>query len=242
MRTNILIGDALEQMRLLPDQSQDIIFTSPPYNLRGEKIGNFPKKNGTWNKVPDIANGYANYGDDMPQAEYEAWQTECLSEMYRLIRPTGAIFYNHKPRIKKGKLWHPACLLGVLELRQCIIWYRSGGTNYNKRAFLNVHEYVLLITGPGFEMAKGKRGLPDVWKVSPEAKNDHPAPFPVALPMKALEGAALTGDVLDPFMGSGTTGVAAKLSGCANFTGIELNADYAETAKLRIEATPNKPA
>ena len=53
-------------------------------------------------------------------------------------------------------------------------------------------------------MAKGKRGLPDVWSVPPARDNDHPAPFPVELPARAIEACAPK-TVFDPFCGSGTT-------------------------------------
>lgn len=83
-------------------------------------------------------------------------------------------------------------------------------------------------------MAKGKRGLPDVWSVPPARDNDHPAPFPVELPARAIEACAPK-TVFDPFCGSGTTGVAAKLAGVGVFTGIELYEPYAAEAKARIE-------
>ncbi len=76
-------------------------------------------------------------------------------------------------------------------------------------------------------------GLGDVWQMKPE-RSDHPAPFPLDLPAKVLEATA-GGTVLDPFMGSGTTGVAALRAG-RPFVGIEIEPKFFDMACRRIEA------
>lgn len=232
MQTNIITGDCLEEMRKLEDGSHDFIFTSPPYNVHEKGIGNFPKNNPIWKRAA-LSNGYPSHSDDMPFGDYANWQRQCLDEMWRILSHDGILFYNHKPRIKKGVLFHPMTLNPDLPLRQIIIWNRSGGHNFNRRAFLSVHEYILVYAKPAFEMAKGKRGVADVWTVAPATKNDHPAPFPIELPRRALEA---TGKrrVLDPFCGSGSTGCAAKEYGAEIFTGIELHAPFAEAAAKRV--------
>tara|TARA_Y100000815_G_scaffold7200_1_gene6809 strand:+ start:15388 stop:16095 length:708 start_codon:yes stop_codon:yes gene_type:complete len=233
VQVDIKIGDSLTVMRELPDESQELIFTSPPYNLREKGIGSFPSKSGTWSNAK-LKDGYPAHSDDLPYEDYREWQQECLREMWRLLAPNGAIFYNHKPRLKKNRLWHPLELNPDLPLRQIVIWYRNAGYNFHPRAFCNVHEYILIFAKPEWRMAKGKRGLPDVWSVPPARDNDHPAPFPVELPARAIEACAPK-TVFDPFCGSGTTGVAAKLAGVGVFTGIELYEPYAAEAKARIE-------
>ena len=72
--------------------------TSPPYNLRAGAGHHW-----AW---PDakLFEGYTEHGDDMPHAEYVAWQRACLDQMMRVLRPDGAIFYNHKWRPQKGLL------------------------------------------------------------------------------------------------------------------------------------------
>jgi DNA modification methylase len=75
----------------------------------------------------------------------------------------------------------------------------------------------------------------NVWNISPERNNDHPAPFPLSIAEKVVTYYSFTGDtVLDAMMGSGTTGVACQQIG-RNFVGIEKDADYFEIAKRRIE-------
>ncbi|MBU7579473.1 MAG: site-specific DNA-methyltransferase [Porphyrobacter sp.] len=74
------------------------------------------------------------------------------------------------------------------------------------------------------------------WSFPFARKNDHPAPFPVELPLTAIRHTDAE-TILDPFAGSGTTGVAAKMLG-RKFIGIERNGEYVEQARKRIEAQP----
>ena len=94
--------DCLEGMRRLPDKCIDLVVTSPPYNLKNS-TGNGMKdgRGGKWSNAA-LINGYATYDDNMPYDEYCKWQKECLTEMYRLIKDDGAIFYNHKWRVQGG--------------------------------------------------------------------------------------------------------------------------------------------
>jgi site-specific DNA-methyltransferase (adenine-specific)/modification methylase len=70
-------------------------------------------------------------------------------------------------------------------------------------------------------------------------KNEHPAPFPIDLPAKAIEATGAE-TVMDPFMGSGTTGVAALRAG-RKFIGVEVDQKYFDMACRRIEATARQP-
>lgn len=75
----------------------------------------------------------------------------------------------------------------------------------------------------------------NIWKINPEIKSKHPAPFPISLPMKLIQYYSFVNDIiLDPFMGSGTTCLAAKKLN-RNYIGIEKNKDYYEMSKNRIE-------
>jgi site-specific DNA-methyltransferase (adenine-specific) len=103
----IICGDTLNVMRQMPDASIDLIVTSPPYNLKNS-TGNGMKagtKSGRWANNP-LQNGYAHHNDEMPHNEYVVWQQDCLTEMMRLLKDTGAIFYNHKGRIQSEYLWN----------------------------------------------------------------------------------------------------------------------------------------
>lgn len=158
-----------------------------------------------------------------------------MKECWRLLKPDGAIFYNHKPRVQKGKLWTPLELNPGLPVRQIVIWDRGSGMNFNRAFYLPTHEYITIFAKAGFKLKpKCASFAKDIWSVPMEKKNKHPAPFPVALPKIAIEStdAAI---ILDPFMGSGSTGVAAIQCG-REFIGIELAPQYIAQAVNRISA------
>lgn len=218
-------------MKTLPSESVDLVFTSPPYNL-SNSTGGFPKTGGVW-KNAKIGNGYASYSDDLPHDEYVAWQHVVLTECWRLLSPTGAIFYNHKPRVQGGVLQMPLELNPGLPLRQIVIWNRRIGMNFSDRFFLPSHEWIMIFAKPGFRL-RSRYQQHDVWTLAPEQKNHHPAPFPVELPRRAIASTDAR-VILDPFMGSGTTGVAALELG-REFVGIELDPGYYCGAAKRLAA------
>lgn len=233
---HLVLGDCLESLRFIADASVDYVFTSPPYNLRegmedkgGLRIGH---KNSTWSGGA-LGSGYDSHSDDMPYPEYQAWQRDILETLWSKLTDRGAIFYNHKPRIVKGSLRLP--FFCDLPLRQIVIWDRGSGFNHMPGAWVPRHEYVMIYAKPGFKLAsKGAGASGDVWTFSPERKSEHPAPFPVELPMRALEALA-PGVVLDPFMGSGTTAIAAERTG-HKWIGIERDEGYYNQALARIYA------
>ena len=208
----------------MPDECIDLVVTSPPYNLRsGGRCRGWP--------------GYDGYGDDLPHDEYVAWQQECLREMYRIIKPSGAIFYNHAPRIHQGVQWRHEDILEPFDVRQAVIWNRAGGVNHNPHYMSPSYEYIYVIAKPDFRVAPDWT-MGDVWKMQQEKRRwipEVPA-FPVQLPQNAIRatGAKL---VLDCFMGSGTTGVAAVLEG-ADYIGIEQSARYCSVARERVASIP----
>lgn len=235
LHADIYQGDCLEVMRQLPSGSVDLVVTSPPYNLALSKRSGMKKsaKSSNWHNAK-LADGYRSYDDARPHDEYVEWMQNVLRESWRLLSDDGAIFLNHKPRIQKGKLWTPFELNPDLPLRQIVIWDRGSGMNFNRSFFTPSHEWIMILAKPNFRLTKGQNKFPmDVWRFPPERKNDHPAPFPIELPTTAIEHSSAK-VVLDPFMGSGTTGVAALRCG-RKFIGIELDDEYAAKAASRIE-------
>lgn len=230
----IIHGDCLEVMRALPDKCVDVVITSPPYNLLNS-TGNGLKKSthcGKW-KNAAIKDGYAEYEDNMPYADYIAWQRLCVAEMCRLIKDDGAIFYNNKNRVQNGLLEDRGEILRGFPLRQVIIWKRSGAINFNAGYFLPTTEQIYLLCNRAFKLAKGANKLTDVWEVKQEMKNPHPAPFPEELIDKIIF--STTGKIiLDPFGGSGTTAVCAKKFD-RQFILIDKSLKYCEMARARID-------
>lgn len=228
------LGDCLEIMRSMPSGCIDLIVTSPPYNLgvsRGRKRGN--KTNTNW-KSPLLDHGYASYDDARDPADYDNWQKECLTEMWRLLSSNGAIFYVHKPRVQGKILQTPLRLNPGLPLRQIVTWDRRSGNNFNSYFFTPSTEWVLIFAKPDFKLNGLTPRERDVWPILPERGSSHPAPFPVALPLTAIRNTSAK-VVFDPFTGSGSTGVAALRLG-RKFVGLELDAGYVEMAKTRLAA------
>ena len=228
-----ICGDCLEVMKTMPTESVDLIITSPPYNLKNS-TGNGMKdgRGGKWANAA-LVNGYTNYDDCMPADEYAKWQRQCLSEMFRLLKNDGAIFYNHKWRVQAGLLQDRQDIVTGFPVRQIIIWRRKGGINFNPGYFLPTYEVIYIIAKPDFKLAKGANSYGDVWEFTQEMNNPHPAPFP--LPMIERIVQSTNADIiLDPFMGSGTTAIAALKSN-RHFIGIEKSHEYIAMANKRIE-------
>ena len=230
----VINGDCLEIMKKLPDKSIDAIITSPPYNLLNS-TGNGLKKNtrsGKWANAA-IKDGYKDYDDNMPYNEYICWQKKCIAEMYRLIKDDGVIFYNNKNRVQAGLLQDRSVIVKDFPLRQIITWKRSGAINFNPGYFLPTTEQIYMICNKKFKLAKGANKFTDVWEITQEMKNPHPAPFPESLIDRIISSIDAQ-IILDPFGGSGTTGVCAKKF-ARKFILIEKSELYCRMAKARIE-------
>lgn len=235
----VLHGDCLDVMRGMAGETIKVVVTSPPYNIKNS-TGN-GLKDGSKGKWPNAAlqSGYDGHDDCLPHGEYVAWQRECLAEMVRLLRPDGAIFYNHKWRVQNGLLQDRADILQGFPVRQIIIWQRSGGINFNPGYFLPNYEVVYLIAKPAFRLAPKANAAGCVWRINQENDNPHPAPFPVDLAARCIQSVG-AGPVLDPFMGSGTTAIAAEQAGLP-WIGIEKSAEYVKMAQDRLAEFAARP-
>ncbi|MBU0698398.1 MAG: site-specific DNA-methyltransferase [Proteobacteria bacterium] len=228
-----ICGNTVDIMKQLPDGSIDLVVTSPPYNLKNS-TGNGMKdgRGGKWSSAA-LINGYSHHNDNMPHDEYMKWQRECLSEMLRVIPDDGAIFYNHKWRVQAGLLQDRNDIVSGFPVRQIIIWKRKGGINFNPGYFLPIYEVIYLIAKSKFKLAKKANAHGDIWEFGQESKNKHPAPFPVEL-IERIISSTNAKIILDPFMGSGTTALAAKNLN-RNFIGIDISPEYCEMALQRLE-------
>lgn len=233
-------GDCLAIMRCL--SGIEMVFTSPPYNLNmhptgkgsGMHSGSGYTANGkTWYGVADLAGGYETHDDAMPHAEYDEWQKQCVAAMWETLTETGAVFYNHKPRPFNRRLKLPLDYGGGLPLRQIITWSRGVGMNFSETHYLPKSEWIMVWAKEGWRLKdRQASSIGDVWSVTPESGREHPAPFPLELPLMAINSTTAR-TILDPFMGSGTTLRAAKdLNRIA--IGIELNERYCEMAARRM--------
>jgi site-specific DNA-methyltransferase (adenine-specific) len=225
--------DSIKLMQELPAQSVGVIVTSPPYNLKNS-TGNGMKdgRGGKWSNAA-LIKGYEDHDDTMPHDKYVEWQRACLTEMMRVLAPGGAIFYNHKWRVQDGLLQDRNDIVSGFPVRQIIIWKRKGGINFNAGYFLPTYEVIYLIAKPGFKLAAKANAQGDVWEIPQARGNEHPAPFPLELAQRCI-AATPGGVVLDPFMGSGSTAVAAEILN-REWIGAELSSGYCKMAEKRLK-------
>lgn len=229
----IVCGDALTILKTLPEAIVDVGVTSPPYNKGENKKG--------W-LVRNVI--YSGATDRLPEEVYQQQQIEVLDQVYRITKPGGSFFYNHKVRWEKGELLHPMDWLRKTKwvIRQEIIWDRMIAANIRGWRFWQVEERVYWLYRPkgknliGDELKPKHALLTSIWRFPPEVDNPHPAPFPLALPIRAIYSILdeRKGIVLDPYCGSGTTLVAAKILGC-DFVGIEISEEYIMYAEERLK-------
>lgn len=238
LKNTFICGDILNIMSKIPDSSIDLVITSPPYNLKNS-TGNGMKdgRGGKWANA-SLVKGYSHHNDCMPHNQYVEWQRNCLSEMLRVIKDTGAIFYNHKWRVQGGLLQDRHDIVSGFPVRQIIIWKRKGGINFNKGYFLPTYEVIYLICKSKFELAHKANAFGDVWEFTQESKNEHPAPFPISL-IERIISSTNAKLILDPFMGSGTTAIAAHNLD-RDFIGIEISPEYVDMANRRFKEATNQ--
>jgi modification methylase len=223
-KITLIQGDCLEKMKGIPDGSVDLIITSPPYNL-----GN---NHHTGNKR------FKAYEDNLPENEYQEWQIKVLKECFRVLTDNGSMMYNHKNRIKKGVQITPYewLLKTPFIIKQEIIWF-NGSQNFDKIRFYPMTERIYwLAKSPKTKLfnAINHHDLfgRDEWRAEGTNK-EHKRSFPEKMVSDFLLCFPDAKTILDPFMGSGTTGVACKNLN-RNFIGIELDESYFEIAKKRI--------
>jgi site-specific DNA-methyltransferase (adenine-specific)/modification methylase len=229
-------GDSRELISRLPDASVDLICTDPPYNLGGYSTGNIKM---AWRS--DFNNDVADW--DQIAFDPEEW----LAPFRRVLKPTGTVFaftsYNLLGR------WHEV-FDPAFDTFQFIVWHKTNPPPKLRRAgFLNSCELIVCCWDRGHTWNFGRQRDMHNFIEAPicggnERVRDpvHPTQKPLRVVRRLLELASGPGDlVLDPFMGVGTTGVAAVEMG-RRFVGIEIDTGYVAAAELRLEAARLKAA
>ena len=236
---NKVLCKSSEKMEELPDNSVHLMVTSPPYNVGKE------------------------YDENLTLNEYRNFLKRVLSEVKRVLIPGGRVGINianlgRKPYIPLHSFIIGEMLdLGFL-MRGEVIWNKasSGSPSTAWGSWLSaknptlrdIHEYILIFSKGAFSReSKGRKSsiskeeflefTKSVWTfpAEPATKVGHPAPFPVELPYRLIQLYTFEDDVvLDPFMGSGQTAIAAVKTK-RNYVGYEINKDYAKLAEKRIK-------
>lgn len=256
----IITGDCLTVMKQIPDNSVDVTFVDPPFNLTKQ---------------------YSSYNDNLAVKEYLNWSKEWILEMIRITKPSGSIFIhnipkwlmeyyriimNEKEQISENGLYYAH--LKDLRVIDWIVWNEPGSPNgrylfashygilqlskSNKTKFHNLripHKFCrtchsLLKDYGGKKSQVNEFGtiLSDVWDdihryKHPKRRDKHPNQLPEPLLERILLMSADKGDlVLDPMVGVGTTAIAAKKLGM-HYIGIEMDYGYSQIAIDKISST-----
>lgn len=240
MINNIQQGDCVQLLKNIPDNSVDVCFADPPFNL--------DKK-------------YETYKDAIEQDEYIQWSSLWLKELWRITKDTGSVFIHNIPKW----LVIYSRLLPFENFKHWICWDASSGPMGKS---LQPNHYGILyytkskrskfyeIRSPHKRCRSCKKILKDyggkknnihpfgalvsdVWTDIHRCKHNktrdaHPCQLPVPLLERILLMTTDKGDVIcDPFMGTGTTAIAAKRLD-RNYIGCELNNNYCEIIRQKI--------
>lgn len=230
-------SDCIEGLKSLESNSIDCIITSPPYNKNGLQ-GKTRVSNQVWKKC-NI--DYTDYNDDLPEEDYQAWMIELLDECHRVIKPAGSIFFNHKPRRHKNQAFLPTDFISksAATIYQLIIWDRRNSPNIRNDVLVpsTEHIYWLRKDKPSvFREQIDPSFRTEVWSIPPDKQKSHPAPFPKKLVENCINLSTRQGAVvLDPFVGSGTSGVVATEMG-RQFIGFDIDPFYLKIAQDRINS------
>tara|TARA_B100000965_G_scaffold97582_1_gene79777 strand:- start:308 stop:1144 length:837 start_codon:yes stop_codon:yes gene_type:complete len=235
---NQIITKSSENMNELIDNCISLTVTSPPYNIGKDS------------------------DEDLSDDEYWKMITKVFEEVYRVTESGGRLVVNvanlgRKPYIPFSKYFIEIILeIGFL-MRGEIIWQKSKGANANfawgswlspsNPVIRDIHEYCLVFSKdsmknstkgePTIEKEEFMESTLSIWNISPARakKIGHPAPFPVELAKRFINLYSFKNDlILDPFIGSGSTAIAAKLLH-RDYIGYELNPEYVEIAKNRLK-------
>ena len=233
--------DCLETMARIPDNSIDLIVTSPPYN-KGFYANKNAKQSKVWNTLNGRKIAYDSFSDDMFPEDYEEWQKAVISECIRILKPSGSLFYNHKDIIYKGLIVPPKWVYDF-KVRQQIIWDRQSSCMIDPHYFMPANEWIYWIVKDEkkvfFDKEKSSFRT-NIWRMNID-KNPHPAPFPYIMAANIINCCSKEGDIVyDPFMGSGTTALASVKLG-RHYRGSEISEKYVQMANEKIKIEKSQP-
>ncbi|MGH9652629.1 MAG: DNA-methyltransferase [Bryobacteraceae bacterium] len=239
---NEIFLQSSEDMYQLPDSSVSLMITSPPYHVGKEYDGEFSFE------------------------QYLALLRSVFTETYRVLQPGGRAVVNVANLGRRPYLPLSHLVTGIMHeigyfMRAEIIWRKGKGAtgscawgswkSPSNPVIRDVHEYCLCFSKGRFDLVtQGESTISaeafmestlSVWEIPPESARrvGHPAPFPVELPRRFIELYTYKGDlVLDPFIGSGSTAVAAVRSGRA-YVGYDVDDGYVKMARERAQEASN---
>lgn len=230
----LFCADCLDILPKLPDKCVDVVVTSPPYNTlnpSAKPSGLHADRKTKKNKWMEKQGGYFDQRDEK---EYQEWQRHVLAAC---LGVAPLVWINHKTRYRKGVGIHPLHIYTNAPLYAEVVWDRGGSMALNCNRYAPSHEYWFAFGKPRKWM-DGNNTMMSVWRIAPgKGKGDcggHPCPYPEQLAKPIVESSDAGRGTLDPFTGSGTTGVACVKTG-RKFIGIEMEPKYFDISVKRIE-------
>jgi len=244
----VIVGDCIEELKLLPEASVDLVFADPPYNLQLNNELYRPDNS----RVDAVDDDWDKFGSF---AAYDAFTREWLSACRRALKPSGCLWVigSYHNIFRVGTILQD---LGFWVLND-VVWRKTNPMpNFRGRRFTNAHETLIWASmGPKARYTfnyEAMKALNDDLQMRSDwlfpicsgaerlregcGRKTHPTQKPEALLHRIILAASHAGDVvLDPFLGSGTTAAVAKRLG-RSFIGIERDKSYAEAAKARLDA------
>jgi modification methylase len=251
----IIVGDCIAELARLPEQSVDLVFADPPYNLQLNNV--LLRPNNT--KVDGVDDDWDKFGSF---AAYDDFTKDWLKACRRALKPHGSLWVigSYHNIFRVGTMLQD---LGFWILND-VIWRKTNPMpNFRGCRFTNAHETLIWASMEpkarytfNYEAMKALNDelqMRSDWLFpicsGPErlkqecGRKTHPTQKPEALLHRIILASSNKGDVvLDPFLGSGTTAAVAKRLG-RNFIGIDRDEAYAQAAEARVAATaPLDPA
>lgn len=238
LENKFILGTA-ENMKEIPDNSVHLMITSPPYNVSKE------------------------YDEDLSLKEYLQLLENSFRETYRVLVNGGRACINvanlgRRPYIPLSNYISKMMIDIGFNMRGEIIWNKAASASPSTAwgswqsaanpILRDIHEYILVFSKGDYKRDKGKKEntitkeqfmewTKSIWTMNAESARriGHPAPFPEELPYRLIQLYSFKGDIiLDPFMGSGTTAVAAIKSE-RKFVGYDISQEYIDLSEKRLK-------
>lgn len=208
---DLWLGDCREILPTLP--KHDAVVTDPPYGIA-------------------YVSAWRTHGKTEMLANDDAAPLDTVGMMARLLSDCGAMYL--ATRFDVSSTWVEAIESAGMSVKTPIFWDKTNHTSGDLIGDYGAQVEIILYATKGRHILRGGRPS-NLWRIARPAAGDHPTPKPVELMQRImLHSTDINGFVIDPFMGSGTTGVACAQLG-RKFTGIEIEPRYFEIACRRIE-------
>lgn len=243
-RARLFGGDSLAVLRGLPTGSVDAVITDPPYSsggmVRGDRVQDTGAKYLSSDRLGDDAD-FA--GDNRDQRAYAYWSALWLSEALRATRTSGVVLMFTDWRQLPATT--DALQAGGWVWRGVVPWAKSFGARGARPMagrFAAQCEYVVWGSRGGMPVRMGEDAcLPGFYQANAPRDREHQTQKPLDVMRELVKICPEDGTILDPFMGSGTTGVAAMLEQ-RKFVGVEMVPHYQQVAERRIREAQGQAA